>query len=119
MTNDSPDGLFGKHELGMVAIAIVKACERAGTWDICFRVPPDAIGDDRKRPMASWHLGFTHLIHRGYLNPVPCLGACWSVGQAFVDYMNGRHELPETLAPGHSIAGPERSTFYPPVGRLA
>ena len=83
MTNDNPDGLFGKHECGVCAVAICKACESASTWNVCFEVP------NRGEPH---HIGFTHLIHNGHLRPVPACSFAWVVSKSFLERMSGRHE---------------------------
>jgi hypothetical protein len=110
MKIDSPDGLWGKHECGMAAVAICKACEANGSWNTCFAVPPHSPGND------SWkHVGFTWLIMFGALRPVPCLSAYWVVTKDFLATMAGRHDLPDALGANHGLYLPIASADGPRV----
>lgn len=98
MKNACPDGLYGKHECGIVAVAICKACERAGSWNVMFTVPPR---DDYER-----HVGFTWLILLGALRPVPTMSSHWVVTEDFLGVMKGRHALADGLGECHGLRLP-------------
>lgn len=59
----------------IVAVEIIKKCEKHKTWDVMFPVP-------KKQDL---QVGFTWLLRSQYLNPVPSLSFMWKVNQDFVD----------------------------------
>lgn len=111
MRNDSPDGLWGKHEVGMTAVAICKACEAVKSWNLAFVVP----GYDHDTH--AEHVGLTWLIAAGALRAVPCWSSRWVVTRSFVERMAPRCEgLPDELPEDHGLVLPDLG--YPREGRL-